>query len=341
MTPYSCIAKIATKVFHAVDAERAHILSIAALKNAPMLPTIDIPKGIEVKVAGLTFPSPFGVAAGYDKNGEIPHKMMQLGFGHVEVGTITPFPQPGNPKPRSFRLTPDRAVINRMGFNGVGAGVAYRNLSSLREQNLIKGILGINVGANKDSPNRVNDYVVGVRTFADVADYLTVNISSPNTSGLRDLQGGAEFIRLLESTIEARDKLKTRPPLFYKFAPDLTDEQIEEICKQLLKHKADGVILTNTTISRPPLKSRFKNETGGLSGAPLKTLSLEVQKKFHAHLKKQIPIIGVGGIETIEDVRERLRHGAKLVQIYSAMVFSGFGLIHDLNQEMAKKLDKK
>jgi len=335
---YECAAKAITRGLHVFDAETAHGLSIKGLKAA-ILPPITIPDNLAVEVAGLTFPSPFGVAAGYDKNGEVPHKLMQMGFGAVEVGTITPKPQAGNPKPRMFRLSSDKAVINRLGFNSRGADVAYANLSTLRHKDALPHVLGINVGANKDAVDKVADYVFGVEKFAPLADYLTVNISSPNTKGLRDLQKGDEFIRLIEETLSMRDAAPNRPPVFFKLAPDLEEAQIDILARQLIDYKIDGVILANTTIQRPDiLNSRFKTEQGGLSGAPLKDISLATQQAFYNRLKGKVPIIGVGGIESFDDVQARQKAGAQLMQIYTAMVYEGFGLVRNLNKQLSHEI---
>jgi dihydroorotate dehydrogenase len=270
-------------------------------------------------IAGVRFPNPVGLAAGYDKDAEVFEPMLSLGFGFVEVGSITPLPQPGNPKPRLFRLAEDRAVINRMGFNNAGQQAA---LDRLTRRFRTRGIVGVNVGANKDSGDRIADYVNGVRLLAPVADYLTINISSPNTPGLRGLQDEGALDELLA---EVR-KAGAEKPIFLKVAPDLVESDPERITRAAIDHGVGAIIVSNTTVSRPPLKSRFAGEAGGLSGAPLKPLALEALRKFRRATGGALPLVGVGGIATAEDAWQRIRAGASLVQLYSAMVYEGPGI---------------
>ncbi|NUR46003.1 MAG: quinone-dependent dihydroorotate dehydrogenase [Sphingomonas sp.] len=302
----------------ALDAETAHRMTIAALKPLRPASGPHFDPALTVDVAGLLFPSPVGLAAGFDKDGEVPHAMLRLGFGFVEVGTLTPRPQQGNPKPRLFRLAEDRAVINRMGFNNRGAAAAAKRLGAHRTR---YGIIGANIGANKDSEDRIADYVAGVRTMAPVAEYLTINISSPNTPGLRQLQDEGALNALLGAISEARPK--DGPPIFLKVAPDLGEGEPDQIVRVALQHDVDAIIVSNTTVSRPPLKSRYASEAGGLSGAPLKTLALKALRDFRSASGGEIPLIGVGGIANADDAWERIRAGASLVQLYTAMVYEG------------------
>lgn len=300
----------------ALEAEIAHRLTIKGLKLLPKLDPARFPEALKSTVAGVEFPSPVGLAAGFDKDGEVPEQMLGLGFGFVEVGTITPKPQKGNPKPRLFRLVEDRAVINRMGFNNGGQTAA---LERLRHTTHLHGVIGVNVGANKDSADRISDYAMGVRRMAPVARYLTVNISSPNTPGLRGLQEEGELRELLAAV----DEVRTEKPIFLKVAPDLNPGDYERIVRAALDHHIDALIVSNTTVSRPPLSSRYANETGGLSGEPLKPLASEALRAFRNASGGEIPLIAVGGIANAEDAWERITAGASLVQLYSAMVFEG------------------
>ena len=301
------------------NAERAHAATIAALKWVPPHRPPDLPASLRTQVAGLDFHSPIGLAAGFDKDAEVPLQMLSLGFGFVEVGTITPRPQEGNPKPRLFRLTEDRAVINHMGFNNRGQPAAFQRLLDCTFRT---GPVGVNVGANKDSTDRIADYVSGVRAMSQVADYLTINISSPNTPGLRGLQDAGMLEELLSAVRQAR----TKKPVFLKVAPDLGERDPERIAKAAIDHGIDAIIVSNTTVSRPPLKSKDAEEAGGLSGAPLKALALDALRKFRSASGGEMSLIGVGGIATAEDAFERIRAGASLVQLYSAMVYEGPGI---------------
>ncbi len=305
-----------------LDAEKAHRLSMAAVKISPFMPGRADPL-LESRVAGLHFPNPVGLAAGYDKDAEVANSMLGLGFGSVEVGTLTPLPQVGNPKPRLFRLAEDAAVINRMGFNNQGQDAALARLAGTR-----RGIIGVNIGANKESVDRIADYAAGIRKMAAVADYLTINISSPNTPGLRALQDGHALIDLL-SAIDAT-RQPGGPPIFLKLAPDLELSEIDTIVAAATG-RVDGLIISNTTITRPPLKSRHAGETGGLSGAPLKALAHQRLIDFRTATAGKIPLIAAGGISSAEDAYARIRAGASLVQLYSALVYHGPGLAHRIN----------
>lgn len=286
-------------------------------------------------VAGLRFPNPVGLAAGFDKDGEVAHKMHRLGFGFTELGTLTPLPQPGNPRPRLFRLVEDKAVINRMGFNNGGQAAAVARL----EQNIrAHGLVGINIGANKDAADRIADYATGIRNMGPLADYLTVNISSPNTPGLRALQDKAALDELLDAVMAARGE--KGPPVFLKVAPDLEPADIDDIAALSVKHRVDALIVSNTTISRPQLASRFGGETGGLSGAPLHDLALQRLRDFRKATGGAIPLIGVGGISNAQQAYARIRAGASLIQIYSALVFEGPGLPRRINAGLKALLSR-
>lgn len=302
-----------------LDPEPAHALSIAALKLVPGAP--QSPGPLAITVAGLHFPNPVGMAAGYDKDGEVPDALLALGFGFAEVGSITPLPQAGNPKPRLFRLSEDRAVINRMGFNNRGAEAAVARLAQRAGR---PGIVGINVGANKDSGDRVADYATMVRLMGPLASYLAVNISSPNTPGLRALQDEGALAALLDAVMAARGP--KGPPLFLKVAPDLDAGDIAAIARIAIDKRVDALIVSNTTISRPVLKSVHSSETGGLSGAPLHDLALQRLRDFRSATGGAMPLVGVGGIASAEQAWQRIRAGASLVQLYSAITYEGPGI---------------
>lgn len=315
-----------------LDAERAHRLTIAALRFMPFrLASFD--PVLAVEVSGLRFPSPVGLAAGFDKDAEVPDAMLSLGFGFVEVGTVTPLPQGGNAKPRLFRLAEDEAVINRMGFNNGGQAAAHDRLAARARH----GIVGVNVGANKDSADRIADYARGVRAMADVADYLTVNISSPNTPGLRGLQDAGELTALLDAVNDARRA--DDPPVFLKLAPDLDAEAIDATVKASMG-KVAALIIGNTTISRPALKSHWRDETGGLSGAPLRSLAAEKLRTFRSASGGAIPLIAAGGIDSADEAYARIRAGASLVQLYSALVYQGPGLARAISTGLAALLHR-
>ena len=322
-----------------LDAERAHRLTIGLLKlrtGTAFAPEPPATTTLETRVAGLAFPNPLGLAAGFDKDAEVPEQMLNLGFGFVEVGTLTPRPQSGNPIPRLFRLAEDEAVINRMGFNNRGQEDARRRLD---RRSRWRGIIGVNIGANKDSADRIADYVTGVRAMSQVADYLTINISSPNTPGLRQLQDEGALGALLSAVEEARTA--AGPPVFLKVAPDLGRGEPDQIVRVALEHKIDAIIVANTTVSRPPLRSRFANEEGGLSGAPLKPLALKALRDFRAASGGKLPLIGVGGIATTDDAWERIRAGAALVQLYSAMVYEGPGIARRIAEGLAERVKRE
>ena len=291
----------------------------------------------------MHFPSPVGLAAGFDKDAQVPDAMLSLGFGFVEVGTVTPRPQQGNPKPRLFRLTEDEAVINRMGFNNRGQANALARLQRRERRGpstaLRTGIVGVNIGANKDSADRVADYVAGVAAMTPVADYLTVNISSPNTPGLRNLQAGGELIELLSAIADAR--APAGPPIFLKVAPDLEPGDHDRIVRAAIDARIDALIVANTTVSRPPLKSRFGGEAGGLSGAPLKRLASDALRTFRSASGGEMPLIAAGGIASADDAWDRILAGASLVQLYSALVYHGPGLARRIADGLAARLAER
>ncbi|WFL78615.1 quinone-dependent dihydroorotate dehydrogenase [Altererythrobacter arenosus] len=304
----------------ALESETGHRLAIRGLQAIRHLPPQQ-PGPLTTSVAGIDFPNPVGVAAGFDKDAEVPDALLGIGFGFAEVGSITPRPQAGNPKPRLFRLVEDKAVINRMGFNNGGADAALRRLAKRKGRG---GVLGINIGANKDSEDRVADYATMTRLMAPHASYLSVNISSPNTPGLRALQDEGALTGLLDAVIEALPE--GGPPIFLKVAPDLEPADIDAIARIAIDKRLGALIVSNTTISRPKLKSRHADETGGLSGAPLCPLALERVRDFRKATGGAVPLVGVGGIASAEDAWARIRAGASLVQLYSAMVYEGPGL---------------
>ena len=328
----------AARLLHFMDPEDAHRASILGLRLGlgPANSADDDPI-LHTTLAGLDLPSPVGLAAGFDKNAEAPDAMLRAGFGFVECGTVTPLPQAGNPRPRLFRLTEDRAVINRMGFNNAGLDAFAANLAARRH----KGVVGANIGANKDSDDRIGDYVAGLRRLWGRASYFTVNISSPNTPGLRALQTRAALEDLLGRLDEARRDLNPTGdyPVFLKVAPDLEDGEVETIVETVAAFGLQGIIVSNTTVSRPDsLRSPRKTETGGLSGPPLMSLSTQVLARFHAANSHGLTLLGAGGIATGADALAKIRAGASAVQFYSAMVFEGPGMVVRVKRDLAARL---
>ena len=328
---------------HSFDAESAHKLTIAALKvglNGKMGRSKD-PENLKTSVFGLSFGNPIGLAAGFDKNAEVLVATGNIGFGFTEAGTVTPEPQHGNEKPRLFRLPEDNAVINRFGFNNEGLEYFARGLKKLKPGS--KKPFGANVGANKLTEDKTADYVKGIQSLYGLADYFTVNISSPNTPGLRALQSASALTDLVERVLEARktemNAGKPFVPILVKIAPDLTQDDINDICNVALSHNLDGLIVSNTTIVRPAgLKSSHRNEMGGLSGAPLMDPSTEILSKIYEATRGQIPLIGVGGIASGADAYRKIRAGASLVQLYSALVYQGPGLVNRIKRELSALL---
>ncbi len=326
----------------AFDPERAHRATIRLLGLLPQARAVTADPRLRVTVGGLTFPHPVALAAGFDKDAEAAHAMPRFGFAGVEVGTLTPLAQAGNPRQRLFRLTEDRAVINRMGFNNGGQAAAQPRLDRLRSK-AGRGLVGVNIGANKDAADRVADYATGVVTMAGLADWLTVNISSPNTPGLRALQDEGALDALLAAVRDARATVAQtghRPPLFLKVAPDLEGEQIDGVVRSAMTHGIDALIVGNTTISRPPLQSRHAGEAGGLSGAPLAPLALQRLRDFRSASGGAITLIAAGGIASADDVWERLCAGASMVQLYSALVYEGPWLARAIARELTQRVEQ-
>ncbi len=321
------------RALFALDPERAHGTALAALSRWDALgaPLAGAMPRLETRVAGLRFPNPVGLAAGLDKDARAAGGLFALGFGAVEVGTLTPLPQAGNPRPRLFRLVEDRAIVNRMGFNNGGLRAGVARAAAARRRG---GMLGINVGANKDAADRVADYVAGVAAAAPVADYVTINVSSPNTPGLRDLQEGPALADLLARCAAARGAT----PLFLKVAPDLTPAQVDGIARAVIEARTDALIVGNTTVSRPPLRARDAGEAGGLSGAPLRTLASERLRDFRVATGSALPLVAVGGIDGGAEAYARIRAGASLVQIYSALIYEGPGLARRTVAQLAALL---
>jgi dihydroorotate dehydrogenase len=322
------------------DPEDAHRMAIHGLRLLPPVkPRTDDSK-LAVRAFGLNFPNPIGMAAGFDKSAEVPDALLRLGFGFVEIGTVTPKPQGGNPRPRLFRLERDEAVINRMGFNNDGAEVALRRLAARAHHG---GIVGVNVGANKDSSDRVADYVKLIETFAPVASYFTVNVSSPNTPGLRNLQQSAALDDLLAKVIDARERVRKNAgdsPVLLKIAPDLSLTELDDVVHIARSRRVDGMIVANTTLARPSTlreQARAK-EQGGLSGRPLLRLSTRMVAETYVRTEGAFPLIGVGGIDSGGAALTKIRAGASLIQLYSSLVYKGLGLVDDIKNDLASTL---
>jgi dihydroorotate dehydrogenase len=323
------------------EAEDAHRLAIRALSMMPKPATPADDPRLSVSALGLNFKNPVGMAAGFDKNAEVPDAVLALGFGFAEVGTLTPKPQPGNARPRVFRLLRDEGVINRLGFNNEGFSAALARLSIRSSY----GILGINVGANKDSEDRIADYVAGVETFCDYASYLTINVSSPNTPGLRDLQSAKMLDELITRVLEARERavLKGagRKPILLKIAPDVALADLDDIVEIAKKRAIDGMIVSNTTITRPAsLREANAKEQGGLSGKPLFDLSTKMLAETYLRVEQAFPIIGVGGVDSAETAWKKIRAGATLVQLYTGLVYKGFGIAREIKRGLSLMLDR-
>jgi dihydroorotate dehydrogenase len=327
------IEKLGLGALHRLDPERAHGLALLALRTGavPLAGMVTSPR-LRTTVAGLNMANPVGIAAGFDKNAEALSPLSRSGFGFIEVGAATPRPQPGNPKPRLFRLSEDRAAINRFGFNNEGMEAIGTRLSQ-RPRDMV---LGLNLGANKDSDDRASDFARVLAHTGAHLDFATVNVSSPNTEKLRDLQGAAALTSLLDGVVTARNALDRPIPIFLKIAPDLTSDEIAEIGEVALSTGIDAVIATNTTLSRDGLKSAHKGEAGGLSGAPLFEKSTRVLAQLSAQLDGRLPIIGVGGIASAEDAYAKICAGASAVQLYTALIYGGLSL----GAEIARGLDK-
>jgi dihydroorotate dehydrogenase len=322
------------------DPEDAHRLAIQGLRLLPpMRPRPDDAK-LAVRAFGLNFPNPIGMAAGFDKSAEAPDALLRLGFGFVEIGTVTPKPQIGNPRPRLFRLERDEAVVNRMGFNNDGADAVLRRLAGRAH---LGGIVGVNVGANKDSADRVADYVKLIETFAPVASYFTVNVSSPNTPGLRNLQQAAALDDLLAKVIDARERVRQNAgdsPVLLKIAPDLSLTELDDVVHIARSRRVDGMIVANTTVARPSTlreQSRAK-EQGGLSGRPLFRLSTRMVAEAYVRAEGAFPLVGAGGIDSGGAALTKIRAGASLIQLYSSLIYKGLGLVDDIKNDLASTL---
>jgi len=322
------------------DPEDAHRLAIQGLRLLPPIrPRPGDPK-LAVRAFGLNFPNPIGMAAGFDKSAEAPDALLRLGFGFVEIGSVTPKPQIGNPRPRLFRLERDAAVINRMGFNNDGADAVLRRLAGRAH---LGGIVGVNVGANKDSADRVADYVKLIETFAPVASYFTVNVSSPNTPGLRNLQQAAALDDLLAKVIEARERVRQNAgdtPVLLKIAPDLSLAELDDVVHIARSRRIDGMIVGNTTLARPStLREQARaSEQGGLSGRPLFRLSTRMVAETYVRAERAFPLVGVGGIDTGGAALTKIRAGASLIQLYSSLIYKGLGLVDDIKNDLASTL---
>jgi dihydroorotate dehydrogenase len=331
-------------LLHLLEAENAHHLAIRALQLGlgPHQSGGDDPI-LATKVWGIEFPNPIGLAAGFDKHAEVFDAALGIGFGFVEAGTVTPRPQPGRDKPRLFRLDEDEAVINRFGFNSEGLAVFAARLAARRGSGAPRGVVGANIGKNKDSADAAADYVACIDALCGVADYIVVNVSSPNTPGLRNLQARAEIEALLQAVVDARRKAARQagrtPPLVVKVAPDLAAHEIEDVAQVCSSVGIDGLIVANTTIARPDtLRSKHKAEEGGLSGKPLFAPSTERLRQFYRATEGKLPIIGCGGVASGDDAYAKVRAGASLVQLYSALVFQGPELVGRIKRELAARL---
>jgi dihydroorotate dehydrogenase len=327
------LTDLGAALLRTLDPETAHQLAIRALRFTPLpSPGADDPV-LHTRLAGLDLPNPVGLAAGLDKNGEALHGLARLGFGFLECGSVTPLAQPGNPKPRLFRLAEDRAIINRMGFNNAGLEAFAGRLADRPGT----AVIGANLGANKDTEDKAADYVKGLVRLKGLADYVTVNVSSPNTPGLRALQGRAALDDLLGRLAAARGEDPT--PVFLKIAPDLTANEIDMIVEASLDHGLDALIVSNTTLDRPEtLRSPDKGEAGGLSGAPLRARALDALRAAADASAGRLPLIAVGGIESGDDAWARIRAGASAIQIYSALIYEGPGLVSRIKRDLAERL---
>jgi dihydroorotate dehydrogenase len=333
---------LARPLLRMLDAEDAHRLAIRALKLPPFVKLVADDRRLAVRAFGLNFPNPLGMAAGFDKHAEVPDALLRLGFGFVEVGTVTPLPQSGNPRPRLFRLDRDHGVINRLGFNSEGAAAVLRRLAARAHRG---GIVGVNVGANKDSADRIADYVRLIETFAPVVNYFSVNISSPNTPGLRDLQQGKAFDELLARVMDARARMSREAgvtPVLIKIAPDLTLGELDDIVGAARRHHVDGMIVGNTTVVRPrSLRDQATaRESGGLSGRPLFALATRMLAETYVRVENAFPLVGVGGIDSGTKAIAKLRAGACLIQLYSALVFHGLRLIPSIKSELSNEVTR-
>ena len=337
------LGRLAMPLLHALDPEDAHRLAIRMLQVAPLPRSAPDDKRLATRAFGLNFGNPIGMGAGFDKHGEVPDALLRFGFGFVEVGTVTPLPQPGNPRPRLFRLSADCGVINRLGFNSEGAAAVLARLAA--RSNGGGGIVGINIGANKDAPDRILDYVGLIERFAPVASYVTINISSPNTPGLRNMQQAAVLDDLLARVIDARERVALRSgptPVLLKIAPDLSLTDLDDVVGIARSRRVDGMIVGNTTITRPATlhETAIAKETGGLSGRPLLKLANRMLAETYVRVEGVFPLVGAGGIDSGETALAKIRSGAMLVQVYSGLVFRGIGLLAEIKTALAAALDR-
>ncbi|HYZ45744.1 MAG TPA: quinone-dependent dihydroorotate dehydrogenase [Xanthobacteraceae bacterium] len=337
------LESLARPLLRMLDAEDAHRLAINALKIPPFVKLVAEDSRLAVRAFGLNFPNPVGMAAGFDKHAEVPDALLRLGFGFVEVGTVTPLPQSGSPRPRVFRLDRDEAIINRLGFNSEGAAAVLRRLAARADKG---GIVGVNIGANRDSSDRIGDYVGLIETFAPVASYFSVNISSPNTPGLRDLQQGQVFDDLLGRIVDARTRVSREAgttPVLIKIAPDLALGDLDDVVAAARRHRVDGMIVGNTTVARPrALRDRATaREAGGLSGRPLFALATRMLAESYVRVEGAFPLVGVGGIDSGEAALAKIRAGACLIELYSALVFHGLRLVAAIKSELSDALRRE
>lgn len=329
-------------ILFALGPEIAHRMVVLVLRSGVLSAPASLPQ-LPLRVWDIDFPNPLGMAAGFDKDAEVADRLLGLGFGFVEVGSVTPRPQPGNPRPRVFRLVPDRALINRLGFNSAGAARGAANLRRLRGRAGTGGIVGVNLGRNKDSADAGEDYAAGIAAFAGLADYLVVNVSSPNTPGLRALQDRAKLVALLRRVRAALppEGAGRRPPLLLKIAPDLTPEDRTDIAAVALEEGLDGLIVSNTTIARPEaLQGAARGETGGLSGAPLFVPSTALLAEMYRLTGGKLPLVGVGGVSSGAEAYAKIRAGASLVQLYTGLIYEGPGLVARILEELALLLER-
>lgn len=336
------LGRLAMPLLHALDPEDAHRLAIKMLQVAPLRRGAPDHKRLATRAFGLNFANPIGMAAGFDKHGEVPDALVRLGFGFVEVGTVTPLPQPGNPRPRLFRLSADGGVINRLGFNSEGAAAVLARLAARSNGG---AIVGLNIGANKDSPDRILDYVGLIERFAPVASYVTINISSPNTPGLRNMQQAAVLDDLLARVIDSRERVALRSgptPVLLKIAPDLSLPDLDDVVGIARSRRVDGMIVGNTTITRPAAlrDTAIAKEAGGLSGRPLLKLANRMLAETYVRVEGVFPLVGVGGIDSGQAALAKIRAGATLIQVYSGLVFRGLALLGEIKDALVAALDR-
>ncbi|HLH10250.1 MAG TPA: quinone-dependent dihydroorotate dehydrogenase [Methylovirgula sp.] len=339
MTAKRALADLGLRLVLLLPPEMAHRITIRALTLMPERPPPADDARLHTRAFGLDFPNPLGLAAGFDKNGEVADAMLRLGFGFVEVGTVTPRPQSGNPRPRLFRLKEDHAIINRLGFNSAGHERVRARLLARAGQ---PGLVALNLGANRDSEDRIGDYLAGIETFADLAQMFVINISSPNTPGLRDLQRQQELSDLLPRVLAARDAGAARRPVIVKIAPDLTEDELDGIVRVCRAHRIDGLAVSNTTLARPELTDEAKaKEIGGLSGRPLFVPATRILAQAYLRVENQFPLIGIGGVEDAATAFAKIEAGATLLELYSGLVFKGAGLIGEIKRGLLGKLEKE